>query len=58
MILVKINKIITLDELKELVALAEAQDKTDRYEDTELHIYGDNAEINVKIDNMGDIELL
>ena len=58
MILVKINKTITLDELEELVILAKSQDKTDRYVNTELHIKVDNAEIDVKIDDMGDIELL
>ena len=58
MILIKINKTVTSDELEELVILAKSQDKTDRYENTELHIKGDKAEINVKIDDMGDIELL
>ena len=58
MVLVKINKTVTLDELKELVTLVEKQETTDRYENTELCIYGDNAVIDVKIDSMGDIELL
>lgn len=58
MILVKINKTVTLDELKELVTLVERQETTDRYENTELTIYGDNAVIDVKIGSMGDIELL
>ena len=58
MILVKINKTVTLDELKELVTLVEKQETTDRYENTELCIYGDNAVIDVKIGSKGDIELL
>ena len=58
MILVKINKAVTIDELEELVILAKSQDKTDRYENTELTIYGDKAVIDVKIDDMGDIELI
>lgn len=58
MILVKINKTITLDELEELVTLAKFQNTTDRFEDTELHINGDKAEIDVKIYSRGDIELL
>ena len=58
MILVKINKTITLDELEELVRLTKFQETTDRYENTELHINGDKAEIEVKINKMGDIELL
>ena len=58
MILIKINKTVTLDELEELVILAKSQDKTDSYKNTELYINGDKAEINVKIDDIGDIELL
>ena len=58
MILVKINKTVTIEELEELITLAKNQDTTDRYENTELHILGDKAEIDVKIDDMGDIELL
>ena len=58
MILVKINKTVTLDELEELVALAKFQETNDRYEDTKLHINGDKAEIDVKIYSKGDIELL
>lgn len=60
MVLVKINKTVTLDldELKELVKLVEKQETTDRYENTELCICGYNAVIDVKIDSMGDIELL
>ena len=58
MILVKINKTITLAELEELVRLTKIQETIDRYENTELHINGDKAEIEVKINKMGDIELL
>ena len=58
MILVKINKTVTLDELEELVTLAKFQNTNDRFEDTELHIKGDKAEIDVKIYSKGDIELL
>jgi hypothetical protein len=58
MILVKINKTLTLDELEELVILTKMQETTDRYENTEIHIYGDKAEIDVKINECGDIELL
>ena len=58
MILVKINKTLTLDELEELVILTKTQETTDRYENTELHISGEKADIEVKIDEMGDIELL
>ena len=58
MILVKINKTVTLEELEELVKLTKMQETTDRFENTELHINGDKSEIDVKINNMGDIEVL
>ena len=58
MILVKINKTVTIDELEELVTLAKVQETTDKYRDTEISIRGDKAEIDVKINKMGDIELL
>lgn len=58
MILVKINKTVTLDELEELVTLTKMQETTDRFKNTEIHINGDKAEIDVKVNKMGDIELL
>lgn len=58
MILVKINKTVTLEELEELVKLTKIQETTDKYINTELNIKGDKVEIDVKINNMGDIEVL
>ena len=58
MILVKINKTVTLPDLEELVKLVKIQETTDRFENIELHINGDNAEIDVKINKMEDIKLL
>ena len=58
MILVKINKTVTLSDLEELIKLVKMQETTDRFKNTELHINGDKSEINVKINNMGDIEVL
>lgn len=58
MILVKINKTVTLEELEELLKLTKIQETTDRYTNTELNIKGDKVEIDVKINNMGDIEVL
>ena len=58
MIFITMNGTYTREELEEVLILADEQEKTDRYRNTELHIKGDKAEINVKIDDMGDIELL
>ena len=58
MILVKINKTVTLADLEELIKLVKMQETADRFENTELHINGDKSEIDVKINKMGDIELL
>ena len=58
MVLVKINNTVTLAVLEELIRLTKIQETTDRFENTELHINGDKAEIDVKINKMGDIELL
>lgn len=58
MVLVKINKTITLNELEELVMLTKTQETTDGFKNTELHIRGEKADIEVKINEMGDIELL
>ena len=58
MISVKINKTVTLSDLEELIELVKMQETTDRFSNTELHISGDKAEIDVKINKSGDIELL
>ena len=57
MIFITMNGTYTREELEEVLILADEQEKRDRYRNTELHIKGDKAEINVKIDDMGDIEL-
>lgn len=46
------RNVFTLDELKEIVALAEHQATTDRFEaSTEMVIDGNNARIEVTIDD-------
>lgn len=56
MIFITMNGTYTSEELEEVLILADEQEKTDKYRNTELYINGDNAEINVKINGVGDIE--
>ena len=56
MIFITMNGTYTREELEEVLILADEQEKTDRYRNTELHINGDNAEIDVNINGLGDIE--
>ena len=58
MVNVTFKRTVNSNELKEVMILAEAQETTDRYEDTALHIDGKYAVIDVEIDDMGDITAL
>lgn len=49
---------ISYEELKEVLSLMENQETTDRYTSTALHINGDDAEIEVKIDEDGNVTLI
>lgn len=49
---------LDIDELKEVLKLMENQETTDKFTNTELSINGDNAKINAKIDDDGNIEIL
>ena len=56
--MITINGIFTLNELKEILTLAEHQETTDKFTDTTLHINGNNAIIDAQIDRDGDILIL
>lgn len=58
MITITFNRDITLDELKEVKTLAEHQETADKYTNTSIHINGNDAEIDVKINEYGDIIVL
>lgn len=58
MILVNFNRTVNSDELREVMALVEMQETTDRYTNTSMHINGDYANIDVEIDEYGDITVL
>lgn len=49
---------VTFEELKEVLALMENQETTDRYTNCSLHIDGNDALIEVKIDKLGNVELI
>lgn len=55
---VTINRNITTSELLELVSLMQNQETTDKYTNTSLHINGNHAEIEVDIDEDGNVTLL
>lgn len=55
--MITLNGTFTTEELKEILALAENQETTDRYLSTKLHINGTNAVIDADIDSDGDITI-
>ena len=58
MILINFNRTVDSDELREVMVLVKNQETTDRYTNTSMHINGDYANIDVEIDEYGDITVL
>ena len=58
MIQIKFKRTVDSDELREVIALVDNQETTDRYTNTSMHINGDYANIDVEIDEYGDIIVL
>ena len=56
--MIKLNGTFSISELKEILSLAEIQETTDRFTDTQLHINGEHAEINADIDENSDITII
>ena len=52
---ISLNGDFTIDELREILSLAENQETTDKEVDTTLHIEGDYATIDADINEDGDI---
>lgn len=48
---------LTTDEVREILALMDNQDTTDRYTDTAAHINGDYAEIDVSFDSERNVTI-
>ena len=58
MVQVKFKRMVDSNELREVMALVEHQETTDRYTNALMHINGDYANIDVEIDEYGDIIVL
>lgn len=58
MVQVKFKRTVDSDELREVMALVEMQETTDKYTNALMHINGDYANIDVEIDEYGDITVL
>lgn len=54
----KANRELNIDELREVLSLMEEQETTDRFVSTLLDITGDNAHIEVEIDEDGNVTVL
>ena len=55
MVQVKFKRTVDSDELREVMALVEMQETTDKYTNALMHINGDYANVDVEIDEDGDI---
>lgn len=58
MVEIKFSKAVEIDQLREVLVLAENQETTDRFENTSMQIDGDYAKIEVEIDTDGNITVL
>ena len=54
----KSNRELDINELREVLSLMEEQETTDRYVSTSLNINGNDANIEVEIDEDGNITVL
>lgn len=51
------NRTLNINELREIPLLMENQETTDKYTSTSIHIDGDYAVIDVKIDKYGNVRV-
>ena len=58
MVQVKFNRTVDSDELREVIVLVDNQETTDKYTNALMNINGDYANIDVEIDEYGDITVL
>ncbi len=54
----KTTREMTTEELREALSLMEHQETTDRFTSTSMHIRGDDAVIDVEIDENGNVTLI
>ena len=52
------KRLLDINELKEVLSLMENQETTDKYVSTSLNINGNNARIEVDIDEDGNVTVL
>lgn len=56
--MIKFNREVNTKELQEVLILAQNQDTTEKYISTGININGDYANIQVSIDELGNITVL
>ena len=54
----KTNRELNINELREVLTLMENQETTDKYTSTSLNINGNDAHIEVEIDEDGNVTVL
>lgn len=56
--MISLKGTFTIEELREILALAENQETTDKYTSTKVHINGNHAIIDADIDEDGDFTVI
>ena len=57
-IAITFNRDITLNELLEVKQFVENQETTDKYTNTTMHINGNYAEVDIEVNEFGDVIVL
>lgn len=57
-IAITFNRDVTLNELLEVKQFVENQETTDKYTNTTMHINGNYAEIDIEVNEYGDVIVL
>lgn len=57
-IAITFNRDVTLNELLEVKQFVENQETTDKYTNTTIHINGNYAEVDVEVNEFGDVVVL
>ena len=57
-IAITFNRDVTLNELLEIKQFVENQETTDKYTNTTIHINGNYAEVDIEVNEYGDVIVL
>lgn len=57
-IAITFNRDVTLNELLEVKQFVENQETTDKYTNTTMHINGNYAEVDIEVNEFGDVVVL